>query len=110
MVYLLKTGPYIKICFPSQPSLNIRLHQIRNASPYDIEVLACRPGTLEQERSLHEGAAQWRHRGRSEWYTDCPGLREYCDRFFFPGDPSGTQAEGCTDDPPSSSVSEQVSL
>jgi hypothetical protein len=87
LVYMLKSGPYIKLGFTSQPSLNSRLHQIRNACPYDIEVLAARPATLEQEQELHTGAIQWRHptREKSDWYLDCPELRRYCDEFFFAG-------------------------
>lgn len=109
MVYLLKTGPYLKIGFTSQASLEGRLHQIRNASPYHIEVLACRPGTYEQEQELHRGAKQWKHRG--DWYEDCPDLRTYADRFFYPsvGDPLEVPAGDVVSVPQeSSSVSEQV--
>lgn len=85
LVYMLQTGPYIKLGFTGQASLNSRLHQIRNASPYDIAVLAARPATYEQEQELHAGAVQWRHptRQKSDWYLDCPELRAYCDGFFF---------------------------
>jgi hypothetical protein len=86
LVYMLKSGPYVKLGFTSQPSLNSRLHQIRNACPYDIEVLAARPATYDQEQALHAGAIQWRHptREKSDWYLDCPELRQYCDAFFYP--------------------------
>jgi hypothetical protein len=103
MVYLLKSGPYLKIGFTSGPSINHRLHQIRNASPYDIEVLAARPGTYDQEQALHAGAKQWQHRG--DWYNDCQELREYCDQFFYPpeeGSHEGTLPEGGGDTPISS--------
>jgi hypothetical protein len=100
MVYLLKSGPYLKIGFTSQASLEGRLHQIRNASPYHIDVLAARPGTYEQEQDLHAGAEQWRHRG--DWYNDCPDLRVYVDRFFYPdsGDPIAVPSAGRPDEPP----------
>lgn len=105
LVYMLKSGPYIKLGFTSQPTLNHRLHQIQNAIPDEIEVLAVRPGTFEDEQNLHQGAIEWRHprRPRSDWYVDCPTLREYVARFFSPdeGDPFGTQSMGCTDEPQS---------
>jgi hypothetical protein len=109
-VYMLKTGPYIKLGFTSQPSLEHRLHQIRNASPYHIEVLAARPGTYEQEQELHRGAKQWKHRG--DWYEDCADLRFYVDRFFFSevGDPIEVPESGRTGGSPSLSVSEQEAL
>jgi hypothetical protein len=66
-------------------SLDKRLSQIRNASPYQIDVLAARPGTLEDEATLHEGAKEWRHDlGGRSWYTDCIELRRYVDKFFYP--------------------------
>jgi len=88
LVYMLQTGPFIKLGYTGQASLNSRLHQIRNACPYDIEVLAARPATYEQEQELHAGAIQWRHptRAKSDWYLDCPELRAYCDSFFFPAE------------------------
>jgi len=110
-VYMLRTDAYIKLGWSGQSPWDRRLHQIRNASPYHLEVLAARPGTLEQEQELHAGAKQWKHRG--DWYNDCQELRVYCDRFFFPtelGDPSLVPAEVCTDGPQNSSVSEQVYL
>ncbi len=143
-IYLLRTDAFLKIGWTGQVPWDRRLHQIRNASPYDVEVLAARPGTLEQEQELHAGAEQWRHKG--DWYNDCLEFRIYCDRFFYPvwtcpdcgfdkmphppkdynicpkcmvefgnddkastGDPNGTPADGCTDGPQSSSVSEQTS-
>jgi hypothetical protein len=85
LVYMLSTGPYVKLGYTGQTSLDSRLKQIRNACPYDIAVLAARPATYEQEQELHAGAIQWRHptREKSDWYLDCPELRRYCDAFFF---------------------------
>lgn len=89
-VYMLWTGPYIKLGFSDQVPWQRRLHQIRNATPYTIVVLAARPATYGQEQELHAGAKQWAHpdRPKSDWYIDCPELREYCDKFFYP--PEGT--------------------
>jgi hypothetical protein len=99
-IYLLRTNEYLKLGWSGQQPWDRRLHQIRNASPYDVEVLAARPGTLEQEQELHAGAADWKHKG--DWYNDCQAFREYVDRFFYPdsGDPILVPAEGCTDSPP----------
>ena len=107
MIYLLKTGPYLKIGYSGQMPWERRLHQLRNASPYDIEVLNARVGTEEQEQELHAGAKQWQHRG--DWYVDCPEFRTYCDLFFNPdlGVPNAVPSEGRPDNPQSLSVSEQ---
>lgn len=81
-VYMLQEGPYIKLGYSSQTPWDRRLHQIRNASPREIVVLAARPATYEQEQDLHRGAEQWKHKG--DWYNDCAELRRYCDAFFYP--------------------------
>jgi hypothetical protein len=81
-VYMLSRPPHIKLGFTDQIPWTRRLHQIRNASPDEIAVLAARPATYDQEQELHAGAAQWKHKG--DWYNDCPELRVYCDKFFYP--------------------------
>ena len=100
MIYLLQEGPFLKIGYSGQVPWDRRLHQIRNASPRDIVVLAARPGTLEQEQDLHAGAVEWKHKG--DWYNDCPALRKYVSRFFYP-DEGGTlnvvPSEARTDGP-----------
>lgn len=102
MVYLLKSGPFLKIGY-THTILDKRLSQIRNASPYEVEVLAARPGTLDDEKTLHEGAEPWRHEfGGRSWYNDCPALRAYVTDFFFPGDPKGTLEDGRPVGPPES--------
>lgn len=110
MVYLLKCGPFLKIGFTQGQTINHRLHQIRCANPYEVEVLAARPGTLEQEQDLHRGAKQWQHRG--DWYNDCQDLRLYVDRFFFPetGDPNGVASFEGVSGPQGCSHTEQETV
>jgi len=82
-VYLLKCADFLKIGFTSTP-LAKRLSQIRNACPFQIDVLAVRPGTLDDEAMLHEGSKEWLHDfGGRSWYRDTVELRTYLDRYFY---------------------------
>ena len=74
---------YIKLGYTDKPFQD-RLQHIRAGIPFNVDVLATRAGTKDQEQELLTGAKEWRHDlGGREWFVDCQELREYCDRFFF---------------------------
>ena len=104
---MLQCEQFIKLGFTDKPSIAHRLNRLQSGSPFFISVLTVRPGTWEQEQELHAGAKAWHHRG--DWYNDCPELREYCDKFFYPDsrDPNAVTSESGGAGPQSSSHGEQ---
>jgi len=82
VIYLLKCREFLKLGFTSR-SFETRLQAIRAAIPFQIDVIATRIGTLEEEQDFHVEHKDYRHDlGGREWYLDSPEFRGCCDEFF----------------------------
>lgn len=64
MIYLIKSGDYVKIGFTSH--LAQRLKSLGQSSP-DLEVLDCKDGDKADEKLLHTMLAQ--HKVKNEWFV-----------------------------------------
>lgn len=64
-------GP-IKIGYSANPEK--RLAALQTASPYDLAILAIRPGSRDDEAALHDRLSA--HRLRGDWFEDCDLVRQ----------------------------------
>ncbi len=65
-VYFLRCGNFVKVGFSATP--NVRIGQLKTASPHDLDVVAVLPGTRDQEAAVHSILASVHH--RREWFRD----------------------------------------
>ena len=76
-IYFVYGAGLIKIGIAS--NLKARFSQISGDSPVPVSVLGQHPGTLSDERELHNRFASYNH--HREWFRDCPEMRQYIDTY-----------------------------
>ena len=69
MIYLLKSGKFLKIGFTS--NIENRIKQYKTHNP-DILVLSMMEGTREDEKKLHTLCKQWKY--DTEWFYYNPKI------------------------------------
>lgn len=72
MIYLIRSGQYVKIGISECPRK--RIASIQTSNPEPIELLATAPGGRELEARLHSRFANLRH--NREWFHDDISIRE----------------------------------
>lgn len=77
-IYFIKRvgcGRYVKIGYTT--SIQKRLHTLQTASPEPLEILGAAPGTMKQERHIHEVLGK--HHERGEWFRLCAQMMQFID-------------------------------
>lgn len=69
-IYFMRAGDFVKIGHSINPRR--RLQHLTMASPHELGLEACHPGTKKDERALHQLLAAHRHKG--EWFACCPQI------------------------------------
>lgn len=64
----------VKIGFTAA-GIGVRLQELQTGSPILLKIVACHPGTMRDEKSLHKRFAHLRHIG--EWFTYGKEIREW---------------------------------
>lgn len=79
MIYIIKTGSFVKIGYTTNVAR--RLGQLQSANPEPLELIDSIPGTLAVERSIHEKLSPYRSEGGNEWYKLTPEVTEFVNNF-----------------------------
>lgn len=72
MIYLIKSGEYVKIGFSE--NINKRLSILQTGNPIKMEIIDYKEGNKIDEGILHSLCKEFRIRG--EWFKDCDQVRE----------------------------------
>lgn len=72
MIYLLKSGNYLKIGLTSRTAEQ-RIKDLQTGNPEEITIIDTREGHKDEERLIHTVCKNWHV--RNEWFEDCPEVR-----------------------------------
>lgn len=84
LIYYISTHAenQIKIGYTSG-SVDSRLQELQTGSPELLQIVACHPGTMRDERDLHQRFSHLRLFG--EWFTFGDSIRQWIDSFVKRG-------------------------
>lgn len=72
MIYLIKSGNYLKIGFAENVNKRMQCYITHNP---DFELLDTKEGTTNDEKIIHKLCSPWLH--RNEWFKDVPEVRKF---------------------------------
>lgn len=75
MIYVFKSGKFVKIGYSTDVSR--RLREMQTANPEPIELVGSIPGTLTLEKTIHRKLRAYRCGGGSEWYKTTGEVLEF---------------------------------
>lgn len=76
MIYLIKSGDYLKIGYTNNLAKRIANYETDNPN---FIVLDTKEGTTSDEKILHKLCQPWLH--RNEWFKDVPEVRKFWDDY-----------------------------
>jgi len=81
-VYFLRCGDFVKIGYSATP--DVRVRDLSNATPYQVELIGLHPGSKRHEFALHKYFSNLRHSDKREWFILTDGIRDVAANGFPP--------------------------
>ena len=79
MIYLIKSGDYLKIGYSQYPEK--RIYELQIGNPEKLKILSYKKGGRWDEKSLHQLCKDYKYRG--EWFRNCKEVIDIFNNYFI---------------------------
>ena len=79
MIYLIKSGDYLKIGYSQYPEK--RIYELQIGNPEKLKILSYKEGGRWDEKSLHQLCKDYKYRG--EWFINCKEVIDIFNNYFI---------------------------